>query len=133
MKSRKILVDASAILAVILEEPEKEVIVKFTEGKELVSVGCLKWEIGNAFSAMLKQKRIDGSTIEEGLSVFFQIPYEIVREDLSQAMRLCDKHNIYAYDAYYIDAAIRNRLPLLSLDKRMNAIAEMENLEIMEV
>jgi len=53
--SSLILVDASIFLAVILEEPERDGIVELFEGKEIVSVGCLPWEVGNAFSAMLNR------------------------------------------------------------------------------
>ena len=53
-----IVVDASAILAVIVDEPERDRVVEMTAGHNLVGPGSIPWEIGNAFSAMLKQRRL---------------------------------------------------------------------------
>ncbi len=54
-----IVMDTSALIAVILNEPEKKTIIKATAGNTLVGPESIRWEIGNAFSAMFKQKRID--------------------------------------------------------------------------
>ena len=50
-----IVIDTSALLAVIVAEPERDKIVKLTSGHTLIGPGSISWEIGNAFSAMLKQ------------------------------------------------------------------------------
>jgi hypothetical protein len=39
-------------------EPEKPGIIQATLGHTLIGPGSIPWEVGNAFSAMLKQKRI---------------------------------------------------------------------------
>ena len=53
-----IVIDTSALLAVILGEPERNRIVELTYGKTLIAPGSVPWEIGNAFSAMFKQSRL---------------------------------------------------------------------------
>ncbi|MFU8848467.1 MAG: hypothetical protein ACNA77_07095 [Opitutales bacterium] len=58
-KEKKIVVDASVVLAVILDEPEKPALVAETVGATLLAPGCLSREVGNAFSAILKRKRMD--------------------------------------------------------------------------
>jgi predicted nucleic acid-binding protein len=51
----KVIIDTSAIIATITNEAEKERLVKMTQGSFLVAPHSLHWEIGNAFSAMLKR------------------------------------------------------------------------------
>ena len=53
-----IVIDTSALIAVIAGEPERDRILAITEGKSLTGPGSIPWEIGNAFSAMFKQNRL---------------------------------------------------------------------------
>lgn len=129
-KERKLVVDASAVLAVILNEPEKPALVSITEGGTLIAPGCLSWEIGNAFSAMLKRKRIDLEVALKGLSIFGMIPLQEMEISLLKSLELCNRHDIYAYDAYYLQLAMRSSAPLLTLDQRMAEIAEKENIQV---
>ena len=53
-----IVVDTSVIIAVITNEPYKASLVELARGADLLAPPSLHWEVGNAFSAMLKQQRI---------------------------------------------------------------------------
>ena len=53
-----IVIDTSALIAVIAGEPERAKIIEITTGNTLIGPGSVPWEIGNAFSAMYKQKRL---------------------------------------------------------------------------
>jgi len=127
---KKMVVDASVVLAVILDEPEKAALVDETEGATLLAPGCLSWEIGNAFSAILKRKRLDSDSATKGLAVFEMIPIQEMDVALVDALELCDRHKIYAYDAYYLLLAKRSSLPLLTLDRRMIEVAQQENIQV---
>ena len=127
------MADASAFLAVILNEPERDDIICALEGKEILSVGCLSWEIGNAFTAMLKRKRLTEEQIMDGWNIYEEIVWRSVKANIPNALRLSAKHNLYAYDAYYIEAASRHGCPLLSLDLRMNEVGKLENINVLEV
>lgn len=125
----KVVVDASVVMAVILEEPEKPAIVSVTEGTTLIAPGCLRWEIGNAFSALLKRKRLNMETASRGVDIFEMIPIQEMGVSLEDALELCGRHNLYAYDAYYIQLAKRNSASLLTLDRKMESVAKAENIE----
>jgi len=129
-KEKKIVVDASAVLAVILEEPEKTALIVETEGATLLAPGCLSWEIGNAFSAILKRKRLSFESISKGLAIFEMIPIQEVEVSLVDTLVLSNRHGIYAYDAYYLQLAKRASLPLLTLDRRMIEVAKKENIQV---
>lgn len=132
-KTKEIVVDASVVLAVILNEPEKVGIIRNTEGRDLISPGCLKWEIGNAFSAMLKRKRLDQKQVHKALDTFSVIPIKEVEVNLNEALTLCANHNIYAYDAYYMLVSKRLSRPMLTLDDRMAEVAKFEGIMVEEV
>jgi predicted nucleic acid-binding protein len=54
-----IIIDTSSIIAVIANEPEKSALIEITRGSTLYVPMSVPWEIGNAFSAMLKRNRIE--------------------------------------------------------------------------
>ena len=128
-----IVLDTSAIIAVIADEPEKAPLVEMTKGAVLVVPPSIKWEIGNAFSAMLKRSRITLDQAVDAIEVYHSISMETVEINLKEAMRLAGKYNIYAYDAYILQCAIEHRLPLISLDKGLIEIAKRENIQVREV
>ena len=133
MTEKGILVDASAVLAVILEEPEKAAIVKATGGYEAKAPGCLRWEVGNAFSAMAKRGRLGSEETLAALKVFELIPVQEVEVDMEEALEMALQNDIYAYDAYYLSAAKKHRVELLSLDQRMVEVARNEGIKIKEI
>ncbi len=65
-----IVVDASALLAVIVGEPERNRLIELTAVHSLVGLGSLPWEIGSAFSAILKQQRLTLEAPRRGLGIF---------------------------------------------------------------
>jgi predicted nucleic acid-binding protein len=128
-----IVIDTSALIAVIVDEPERSKIIEITVGNALIGPGSIPWEIGNAFSAMFKQNRLTLSEAKKGLSIFKSIPLRYVDPDLSNALQLSKSTNLYAYDAYILDCAIRYKSPLLTLDRRLRTAARAINIETLEV
>lgn len=129
----KILVDANIFLSVILNEPEKQNIIDITRDSELISPEVLPFEICNAISAMYKRKRINKDQVIECYSFFNQIPVRLVEVNLEKALTIASEHEIYAYDAYYLETAKRMKINLFSLDRKMKDVAQSMNITIMEV
>ncbi|MDL1987166.1 MAG: type II toxin-antitoxin system VapC family toxin [Deltaproteobacteria bacterium] len=128
-----VVIDASALIAVIVGEPERNRIVELTTGNTLIGPGSIPWEIGNAFSAMFKQNRLTLDEAQKGLVIFDSIPFRYIKPDFVKALKLSKKANMYAYDAYFLDCAIRHKAPLLTLDRKLKTAAQNLNVEIMEV
>lgn len=128
-----IVIDTSALIAVIVGEPERNKIVEVTTGHSLIGPGSIPWEIGNAFSAMFKQDRLTLGEAKKGLAIFESIPLRYVEPDFFNVLKLSKNTNMYAYDAYFLDCAIRYKTPLLTLDQKLKAAAQHINVEIMEV
>ncbi len=127
-----LVVDTSAIIAVIANEPEKRFLVAETQGCELVAPLSLYWEIGNAFAAMIKRVRITLGQATAAIEIFSQIPIELVDVDLEQALEIVYKHKVYAYDAYMIVCALDHGCPLLTLDSGLANAAKAAGVEVWE-
>jgi len=50
-----IVIDTSALIAVLVDEPERAKIIEITVGKALFGPGSIPWEMGNAFSPCLSK------------------------------------------------------------------------------
>ncbi len=128
-----VVIDTSALIAVIVEEPERKKIIELTTGNTLIGPGSIPWEIGNAFSAMFKRNRLSLDEAQKGLVIFDSIPLRYVKPDFVNVMSISKQTNMYAYDAYFLECAIKQKAPLLSLDRRLKAVAQSLNLKTMEV
>jgi len=128
-----IVIDTSALLAVIVAEPERDRIVKAASGHTLIGPGSIPWEIGNAFSAMIKQRRLGLTEAQHGLEIFHTIPLRLVRVDLNNAISIANQIKLYAYDAYFLDCAVRHSAPLLTLDRGLERAALKLGVKLMEV
>jgi predicted nucleic acid-binding protein len=129
----KIIVDANIFLAVVLNKPEKNSIIEKTLGMELISPEILPYEIGNALSAMAKRNRLNQDQIIQSFQFFKEIPVRFVNVAIDTALDISLEHNIYAYDAYYLETAKRLKLQLLTLDQKMKSIAREMNISLLEV
>lgn len=129
----KLLADANIFMAVILNEPEKIKIVEKTQNAEIISPVVLPYEIGNALSAINKQKKLSKDEIHKCYQNFKLIPVRLVEVEIKEALQIALDYDIYAYDAYYLELAKRLKIDLLSLDQKMIEVAKKMNLSIHEV
>ena len=128
----KIVVDASVIIAVITNEPEKAGLIKLTENAVLYAPLSVHWEIGNAFSSMFKRRLINIQKASLCLEQYKQIPIRFEDVELEDSLRLADELGIYAYDAYLLYCAMKLRMPLLSLDKKLCEAAKCKSIPIIK-
>ncbi len=84
-------------------------------------------------SAMMKRSRVELEQAIEAIKIYQEISMEVVEIDLTDAMRLAGKYNIYAYDAYILQCAIENQVPLITLDKELAIVAQKEGVQVIEV
>jgi predicted nucleic acid-binding protein len=126
-----ILLDASAIMAIILNEPNKETVIKLTKGSILVSPEMVPYEIGNALISLYKRHKLDENEVIEAYNTFKKIPLRVLDVDIEKAFKISCKYNIYAYDAYYLETAKRLKLPLITFDVPMINVALDMNINIL--
>lgn len=126
-----IVADTNIFLAVSLNEAERTRIVDLTNDASIIAPEILPYEIGNAFSAMVKRKRLTKSEALEAETVTNLIPVRLVGVDIHESLRIAIDHNIYAYDAYFLQCAKAYSFPLLTLDKRMMQAAERLGIQLL--
>ena len=117
------VIDTSAILAVLLSEPERAALIRATKGTELVAPASVHWEIGNALSAALKRQRLTLAQAQKALTAYAAIAIRFVDVDLARSVDLAAEHRIYACDAYLLACALHHRAPLLTLDAALSRTA----------
>ena len=124
------MVDASAIMAVIMEEPGRERVINFTKNAVIVSPDIVGYEIGNGLTKMMRKKIIDKKGMIKSIQYFKRIPIKLVEIDLENALNIAWEYKIYkiykiyAYDAYYLESAKRLNLSLLTFDENMRRIGK---------
>ncbi len=107
--------------------------IRLTEGFELLSPSSLPIEVGNAFSAMFKRRRISLSEAKAAIEAYKRIAIRLTTIDLEQALDLSHQLGIYAYDAYLIACGLQYRSPLLTVDKGLRDAARRVGVEVLEV
>ena len=128
-----IVVDTSAVIAVIANEPQRAAILDRTIGAGLFAPASMHWEVGNAFSAMLRRRRITLSQAKQAVGRYQEMEFRFVDVELQRSLELSDQLGIYAYDAYVLACAQRMRCPLLTLDAKLASAAPNANVDVLEI
>ena len=117
-----ILLDASAIMAVILNEPNRDKVINQTKNAILLSPEVISFEIGNALLNLFKKHKITEEKLLEVYKNYAAIPIRSIRVDVEKALKIACKYKICAYDAYYLEVAYRLKLPLITFDALMKKV-----------
>jgi len=129
----EVVIDASVLMAVITNKDEKEILVAMTDEADLIAPLSVHWEMGNAFSSLLKRKRVTINEALQAIEIYLQIPVRFVEVELAESLELANELALYAYDAYLLRCAAKYRLPLLTLDTRLIQAAKKKKIPVLEV
>jgi predicted nucleic acid-binding protein len=129
----KIVADTNTFLAVALREPEKDALATIVAGHELIAPEVLPFEVGNALSSMLKKGSLEPESVQAAWEMLAMVPVELHKVNMAQALMIAVEYKIYAYDAYFLECALRLRAPLLTLDKGMQRIATNLSIRVLEL
>ena len=72
--------DACAIMAVIVKEPERDLVIQLTQNAVMVSPDMVSYEIANALTKMMKKKIIEKERMINAFNFFKKIPIKIIDE-----------------------------------------------------
>ncbi len=132
-RTMDIVIDTSAIIAVIANEPERDALIELTKGADLIAPLSVHWEIGNALSALLRRDRATFPVAIQAIETYQQIPIRFVDVELDESIRIAHAQGISAYDAYLIRCARKYRSPLVSLDRYLVECAVRAGVQVLEV
>jgi len=121
----EIVLDASAVMAVIADEPESDIVINCTKNAVLVSPYIISSEIANGLTKMMKKGIVNNKDkMIELIKIYQKIPIKTAEINLEKSLEIAWNYEIYAYDAFYLETAKSLNLPLLTFDKRMRIIGK---------
>ena len=127
----EIITDASAIMAVIAMEPEREKVILLTRGAKIVSPNMISFEIVNGLTKMMKKKLVNEVEMLDMLGEYEKISLRQVEVDFKKAIKIAWAYKIYSYDACYLEVAKRLGLSLLTFDGNMAKIGKELGIDIL--
>jgi predicted nucleic acid-binding protein len=128
----EIVADASAFLAIILNESDRDWVIRETTGRSIISPEVLPYEIGNALVALKRRGCLNEREILRAFDLTQRIAVRLVSVKIHESIKIALQFKIYAYDAYYLQCCIENKLPLISLDDRMCEIGRKLEIKVVE-
>lgn len=102
--------------------------------EEAAAPDLLQVEFTNILIMASRRKRISASQLKQLSEAFDQLPIvyhaSLTAAQRAEVLRLGEKHLLTAYDAIYLELAMRLGLTLISLDKSLVRAARAEGVEI---
>ncbi len=129
----EVVIDTAALLAVLLEEPERPALLAATTGAVLLAPASLPWEVGNALVAAVRRRRLTAAQAITAWAAYQTVPIRLVEVDVGRAITVAIERGLYAYDAYMLELARSRGLPLLTLDVKLSDVARLAGIALMEV
>lgn len=114
------VVDASAIAAVLFDEPEAEPIVATVEGP-IVAPSLMRYELASVCVIKLTREPRNAKILLDRYRLLNELRIEIAEPDWDSLPVLAREWDLTAYDAAYLQLALRRNLPLVTLDSRLAA------------
>jgi predicted nucleic acid-binding protein len=133
-----IVVDASVALAWCFSDEtsaEADIVLLALEGRTALVPAVWPLEVTNAISAAERRKRITRQDVIRFLDLLEALT---IRQDslsisasVTAILPLTRAHGLSAYDAAYLELAIRHSVPLATLDLRLEEAARRAGVEIL--
>jgi predicted nucleic acid-binding protein len=93
-------------------------------------------EVCNALMVAERKRRLTTADIDEALGILLALPIALDpgsrNEPFKQIRGLARTRHLSAYDASYLDLALRRKLPLATLDEPLRKAAEQEGVPLFE-
>jgi len=128
-----VVTDTSAVLAVLLREPQRPALIGLTRDATLLAPGSVPWEVGNGLIAGFRRGRLTARDVHDAWVAFEGIPLRLAEVRIARALALAEHYGLYAYDAYVLELARAQRAPLLTLDRHLRDAAADLGIESLEV
>jgi predicted nucleic acid-binding protein len=129
----KLVIDASFIASLLLPHEAAEVSaarLKQIEDDGAAAPALWQLEVANMLLTALRRKRIDASQFVRLLEAIDSLPVTLqaalTAKQRGDLLHLARKHELTAYDAAYLELALRLDLPLATFDDRLIRAARAE-------
>lgn len=117
------VVDASALAAILFQEPEQEAIARRLEGGRLTAPLLLDYEIANVCVKKLRLHPEVRASIFESFLLRGGLTIESAEVDYAGAVVLAEQTGLSGYDASYLWLAQRTGAEFVTPDRRRSRVA----------
>ena len=92
-------------------------------------------EVGNVLLAAERKNRLSEADSIRFIALLFELPISVDQEPpermIKEIFALAREHKLSAYDASYLDLAMKRGIPIATLDNRLMKTAKRSNVSIM--
>ena len=126
----RFVLDASVTMSWCFEDEttnESQRILKLFFQNEAIVPAIWPFEVGNAMLTALRTKRLKAAEGAKFFALLATFPIEVesclLPEVAGRLMPLASQHGLSCYDAAYVELALRERLPIATIDRRVKQSA----------
>jgi predicted nucleic acid-binding protein len=113
------VVDASALAALLFDEPEAGAVAERLEDGNLVAPALLSFEIASVCLKKLRSSPQQREALLAAFALYARMPIEVVEVDHADTLRLAEAFGLSSYDAAYLWLAQKLAAELVTLDRRL--------------
>jgi predicted nucleic acid-binding protein len=114
-----VVVDASAIAAVLFGEPSADEVAERLGSAQLAAPSLLPYEIVSVASGKVRRGEVPTDTAMTALAVFARMRVLLHEPDFSEVFRLTLRTRLTTYDAAYLHLAQSLSAELVTLDDKL--------------
>jgi len=136
--NKKFVVDNSVVMSWCFEDENCEYADSVLESlKDHTAIVPSIWplEVGNVLLVAERKKRLDASDSSQFIALLSELPIMVDQEPparmFSEIFTLAREYDLSAYDASYLDLAIKRGVPIATLDNRLLTAAKQNNVSVM--
>ncbi len=115
----EIVVDASALAALIFREPEGETVLQRCQGESLFAPQLLDYEMANICVIKQRRDRSRAALLARQFLAYMNLDLELEPVDIQAVQALANQLGLTAYDAAYLWLARDRGRALITLDKTL--------------
>ena len=136
----RFVLDASTVLTWCFPDEEaqkaEEISERIAAGETVIVPAFWRHEVLNALLVGERRKRLTSELIGMFIVDLSRLPVNVDNEATREivfdtTLRLCRKHGLTAYDAAYLEIAIRGGFPLATADQELKRAAGAEAVQVL--
>jgi predicted nucleic acid-binding protein len=116
------VVDASALAAVLFNEPDADAVALRLVGGVLAAPALIEYELGNTCWKKCRRDPASAAALRAALGMLRELDLKLHDVDVAGTLRLAEQHGVTFYDASYLWLAEALGATLVSLDGRLAAL-----------
>lgn len=126
----KFILDCSVYMSWCLNEDTAQAstkILKAITKNEIIVPSLWAYEVANTLAVAVRKKLINVADAHRLINDIQLLPLEFDNptiENMSDIFNIANQHHLSAYDAAYVELALRENMPLASFDKDMIKISK---------